>query len=74
MKNSKICPKCNSDEIIIVPGKRIPAENGRNIMIGSSVFSSALFDRYVCSDCGYSEEYFDENEIKKLKDKFETNN
>ena len=51
MKISGKCPKCGSDKIIIVPGKRIPAEAGRAIMIGSSTLSSALFDRYVCSEC-----------------------
>ena len=74
MKISGKCPKCGSDKIIIVPGKRIPAEAGRAIMIGSSTLSSALFDRYVCSECGYSEEYFDEDNIDKLISKFGIDN
>ena len=42
MKDSNKCPKCESSELIMVPGKNIPAESGRSIMIGLSTLSSAL--------------------------------
>lgn len=74
MKKNNRCPKCGSSQLIIVPGKNIPAESGRAIMIGLSTLSSALFDRYVCSKCGYSEEYFDSENIDKLIGKFGINN
>ena len=74
VKRNKICPKCGSNKIIIVPGKKIPAESGRSIMIGQSALSSAIFDRYICSECGYSEEYFDKENIDKLINKFGINN
>lgn len=74
MKSNKICPKCGSSKIIIVPGKKVPPESGRVIMIGSTGLSSAIFDRYICSECGYSEEYFDKDNIDKLISKFGINN
>ena len=74
MKNNNKCPKCGSSKIIIVPGKKVPPESGRVIMIGSTGLSSAIFDRYICSECGYSEEYFDKDNIDKLLNKFGSNN
>ena len=74
MNKTGKCPKCGSNKLIIVPGKKIPAQAGRAIMIGSSTLSSALFDRYVCSQCGYSEEYFDKDNIDKLISKFGIDN
>lgn len=74
MKISNKCPKCGSSEIIIAPGKKSPAESGRFIMTGLTTLSGVLFDRYVCSDCGYSEEYFDRDNTQKLIDQFDINN
>ena len=74
MKNNNKCPKCGSSKIIIVQGKKVPPESGRVIMIGSTGLSSAIFDRYICSECGYSEEYFDKDNIDKLLNKFGSNN
>ena len=71
MKKSGKCPKCGTREIVLVPGKLVPAGNGRSIMLGHSALSSALIDRYICLECGYSEDYFDENELQKITDKFD---
>ena len=60
MKNRKICPKCNSTDIIKVPGKA-----------GWSNFSAVLVHRYVCCACGYSEEWIDKEDIPRLKEKYE---
>ncbi len=70
MKKSGKCPKCGSKELIKVPGNVKPASSGRFIMAGLTHKSSIIFDRYVCSNCGYSEEYFDNDGIKKLSKKF----
>lgn len=56
MKNNVSCPKCGGTEIIKIPGKAGAYGSGNNIMIGMTIFSAILVNRYVCSDCGYSEE------------------
>lgn len=47
MKNRKICPKCNSTDIIKVPGKAGAYGVGNNIQTGWSNFSAVLVHR-VC--------------------------
>lgn len=74
MKKSGKCPKCGSKELIKVPGDTMPANAGRFIMTGLTNLSSVVFDRYVCSQCGYSEEYFDYDGIAKLSKKFGVEN
>lgn len=71
MKHSRTCPKCGSTDIILVPSssKAYGAEN--NIQVGMTIFSAVLVDRYVCGDCGYSEEWIDRDDIEKLRDKFQ---
>ena len=71
MKNRKICPKCNSTDIIKVPGKAGAYGVGNNIQTGWSNFSAVLVHRYVCCACGYSEEWIDKEDIPRLKEKYE---
>lgn len=47
MKNRKICPKCNSTDIIKVPGKAGAYGVGNNIQTGWSNFSAVHVHRYV---------------------------
>ena len=71
MKQNKICPKCNSYEIIRVPGQAGAYGSGNNIPMGMTIFSSIKVTRYVCGNCGYSEEWIDNPiDIEKIKDKF----
>ncbi len=70
MKFTKLCPKCNSSDIIKVPGKAGAYGSGNNIMTGWTIFSAVLVHRYVCCSCGYSEEWIDQNDLQKLKDNF----
>lgn len=70
MKNTHICPKCNSDDIIKIPGKVGAYGSGNNILAGMAFLSAVLVDRYVCCDCGYSEEWIDKKDIPTLKNKF----
>ena len=70
MKNRKICPKCNSTDIIKVPGKAGAYGVGNNIHTGWSNFSAVLVHRYVCCACGYSEEWIDKEDISRLKEKY----
>lgn len=60
MKNTQICPKCDSREIKV--GKR-----GGYSAIALGFFLGAATDVYVCKSCGYVEEYVVEKSIQKLR-------
>ncbi|WP_132249065.1 hypothetical protein [Natranaerovirga pectinivora] len=71
MKNLKVCPKCNGIDIIRIPGKAGAYGTGNNIMTGSTIFSAVKVTRYLCCDCGYTEEWIDNKEdINKLRKSF----
>ncbi len=71
MKQTHICPKCQSTDIIHVPGKAGAYGAGNNIQLGWTNFSAVLVHRYVCGRCGYSEEWIDKADLRALKDKFQ---
>lgn len=70
MKQSNICPKCQSTDVIRVPGKAGAYGVGNNIQLGRTNFSAVLVHRYVCGHCGYSEEWIDKEDLPALKEKF----
>lgn len=70
MKNSNKCPKCGSSDIIKIPGHAGAYGSGNNIMVGMTIKSAVSVDRYLCADCGYSEEWVDTDYIDKIKKKF----
>ena len=70
MKNSNKCPKCGSSDIIKIPGHAGAYGSGNNIMVGMTIKSTVPVDRYLCADCGYSEEWVDTDYIDKIKKKF----
>ena len=67
MKIKKMCPKCNGTDIILVPGKAGAYGVGNNIQVGLTTFSAVLVDRYVCCDCGFTEEWVDPNDMYLIK-------
>ena len=67
MKSSKICPKCEQTNIVRIEGYAGPYGVGNNIMIKGSIFSAVLVHRYICCDCGYSEEWIDLEGLEKIK-------
>ena len=75
MKNSP-CSKCGSNEIIRVPGDLGVWAGAYNnfILLGITIYSAVSVTRYICGNCGYSEEWVDENkdDLEKLKKKFGT--
>ena len=71
MKMKNRCPKCGSSDIILVPGKAGAYGVGNNIQIGLTVLSAVLANRYVCCDCGYSEEWIDKDDLQALKRKYQ---
>jgi len=70
MKRTKICPKCNSSNILRIEGQSKAYGAGNNIPVGMTIFSSVLVHRYLCCTCGYSEEWIDKADIPKLIEKF----
>lgn len=73
MKISKQCLKCNSHDVVVVPGNKNIAE-GRLLlnMWGTKVL---LLDKYICMNCGYYEKYaaIDKNARKWLNNIAEKN-
>lgn len=67
MKNNKICSKCNSNDIIRVNGNIGAYGMGNNISTGLTIRSTVKVHRYVCCNCGYSEEWIDKEDIATLK-------
>lgn len=67
MKLNKICPKCQSDNIIRIDGYAGAYGSGNNIMTGHTIFSAVNVNRYVCCNCGFTEEWIDKEDIEKLK-------
>ena len=70
MKNTKICPKCSGTDIIKIQGKVGPYGVGNNIQVGWTNLSAILVHRYLCCECGYSEEWIDKEDAQKLKKKY----
>ena len=67
MKNTKICPKCGSYDIIRIDGYAGPYGVGNNIMTGNTIFSAVNVNRYICCTCGFTEEWIDKNDLEKIK-------
>lgn len=66
MKNSRTCPKCNSNNIVRIGGYAGAYGFGNNIMLGHSVFSAVNVNRYICCSCGYTEEWIDKKDMDKV--------
>ena len=67
MKNTQTCPKCESTSIVRIDGYAGAYASGNNIMLGATVFSAVNVNRYVCCDCGYTEEWIDREDLPKIK-------
>ena len=67
MKDSKICPKCQSADIVRIDGYAGAYGTGNNIMVGKSIFSAVNVNRYICCSCGYTEEWINQCDIDKIR-------
>jgi predicted nucleic-acid-binding Zn-ribbon protein len=65
MKKTMTCPKCQSKSIKIVTSRH--TLRMRALYSGITVFSAVYPEVYICSACGYSEEYFSSADIRSLK-------
>lgn len=69
MKKTGICPKCGGDSIGFIPvGKGTTSlSHGRYITINSLMLVKRFeIERYFCADCGFTEEYIADKDLKKL--------
>lgn len=70
MKNTEHCPKCGNSDIIRIKGSAGAYGSGNNIPLGRSNFSAVSVNRYVCCNCGFTEEWIDKEDIEKLEKKY----
>lgn len=71
MKNTKVCTKCNSSDVLRILAKVGPYGTGNNIAVGYPSFSAVKVTRYLCCECGYSEEWIEnKDDIEILRAKF----
>ncbi|MEM9548155.1 MAG: hypothetical protein AAGA77_19395 [Bacteroidota bacterium] len=69
MKNSHMCPKCNSTDIIRIKGGS--TWTGYQNFIRGTMTKMVLVTRYLCADCGFSEEWVEkEKDLELLKKKY----
>lgn len=66
MKNSHICPKCQSNDIVIAKGEAQAYGIGNNVRAG--IFKQVIINRYVCCACGFTEEWLDKEYIPEVKE------
>ena len=66
MKNTGICPKCRGENVVRMDGSVGAYGTGNNVMIGKSIFSAVNVNRYICLDCGFSEEWIDREDLEKV--------
>lgn len=71
MKATGACPKCGSRELIRIPGSFSESGTGNVVKAGMTIFSSVPVTRFLCSHCGYSEEWIEASaELEKLRKKY----
>jgi ribosomal protein S27AE len=72
MKNSKRCPKCQSEDIILVPGKREAGGAGNLISVSRwSIFATVKPVLHVCGSCGYMENWLvSPSDIARVKARY----
>lgn len=65
---SGVCPKCKGKNILVFSqdkkSKFVDCEKLGNLR--GEIFTT----RYVCCDCGFTERYFDDENLEKLKKKY----
>jgi predicted RNA-binding Zn-ribbon protein involved in translation (DUF1610 family) len=68
MKNTNQCPKCGSKRVVMVPSDYSVAFPSR-IRLG--IFKCTAVHRYVCTDCGYVENWILGSEnMQKVRERY----
>jgi len=55
MKNSLICTKCESPNVLKIEGQRM--NQATQIPLNKWSTKNAKVNRFICTDCGFTEEY-----------------
>lgn len=40
---------------------------GNNVMVGKTIISAVNVNRYICCDCGFTEEWIDKSDLETVK-------
>lgn len=68
MKYNFCCPKCQNSEIAIIEGGAFKGNVYNTLNFG---LSTIYLTRYVCTSCGFTENYVDDpKNLQKIKEKF----
>ncbi len=74
MKKNKKCIKCNSTNIIVVPGviNKFIGNGSMNNLAHVGFGTYVEKETYICSDCGYSEEWIKQSDLDVVKSQLGT--
>lgn len=65
------CPKCLASDIIRVPAVKGGYGTGNFVVLGMWARKRVPVTRYVCSKCGFTEEWIDDaSDIVELRQRF----
>ena len=67
MKYARQCPKCGSREIWMYVNDGYPDGSVKGIKTGQTIFSHINVERYICCNCGYTEDWVSRRDIEALK-------
>lgn len=72
MKNTHVCSKCGSNNIVRVPDNPNRHASGNNIYTSTFTLMKKIpVIRYVCCDCGYVEDWVEnQHELMEIKKAF----
>ena len=68
MKYKKLCPKCGSADLICFVNDGFLDSSEKGIAVGMTIFSNVSVERYICCQCGYTEQWVDPRSIPQLKE------
>jgi predicted RNA-binding Zn-ribbon protein involved in translation (DUF1610 family) len=72
MRNSNTCPKCQSNDIIRIPGKagRYGSDQ-TNILVGWTIYNVVKVTRFLCASCGFIEHWVESTDnLATVKKKY----
>lgn len=72
MRHAKVCPKCQSGEVL-----RIPEKACGDSAVGLSNWwpTNVWVTRYVCGACGFNEQWIESvDDLQKIRERFEGGN
>lgn len=67
MKMTNQCPKCSGTNIVRIDGYTGAYGAGNNVMVGMTIISAVNVNRYICCDCGFTEEWIDKSDLETVK-------